>query len=364
MQPSPPATTTVQFRGLDVLRCCAALAIVLYHSTLNSDYFFPAVAKLLHNLPIGVDFFFLISGFLITYLLLAEKERAGTISLRRFYIRRALRIFPLYYAIIALAWWLHPDSQVAVNYKAFALFAGNFWMIRHDWTVATLNPLWSLCIEEQFYLVIPLLVWLIPTRRLGWLFGAIVLISVVFRAYSSVTVEYNWMTTYCHTFSRCDVLAVGGWLAWHHFTRPIRLQSPRWALWATLGYLGLLMTIIDTSDVTTFGFAVFKKYLHILPLVVVFCLVLFNQVVSHRPVQVVERVANYLGKVSYGIYMFHSPLIFWLDKHPAFYADNRVLRVGVIMLLTIAVASLSYELFEKQILRLKKRFEVIRTARA
>ena len=93
---SPPAATSVvNFRGLDVLRCCAALAVVIYHSSSGFNEFLPkAPVRFLHNLPVGVDFFFLISGFLITYLLLTEKDRAGTISLRRFYVRRSLRIFP------------------------------------------------------------------------------------------------------------------------------------------------------------------------------------------------------------------------------------------------------------------------------
>lgn len=365
MQALPSADHPIKFVGLDILRCCAALSIVIYHSTLSYKEFLPrAFAMLLHGFPVGVDFFFIISGFLITYLLLAEKEQTGAISLSRFYLRRALRIFPLYYIIVALAWWLHHAGHPEINFYSYLYFIGNFWMIDHDWTVATLNPLWSICIEEQFYVIIPLLVWLIPTRRLPWLFGGIIALSIGFRVYATLTPQHNyWMTIYCHTLSRCDVLAVGCWLAWRHFTRPIRLQLPRWTLLAAVMFLVLLLSIIDTSDFTSLNLATFKKYLYVLPLVFIFCYTLFTPHAATPPGKGVQ-VLNYLGKISYGLYMYHSPVIFLLDENPAIYHDSQSLRLFLILAITVVIASLSYYLFEKQILRLKNRFEVIRTVRA
>ncbi len=368
--PLPPAPVpAVQFRALDVLRCCAALSIVFYHSTFEfKNFLSSAPSLLLHNLPVGVDFFFLISGFLITYLLLAEKSRTGTISLPRFYLRRALRIFPLYFAIIGVAWWLHHGDTPDINFQSYLLFVGNFWMIDHGWTVATLNPLWSLCIEEQFYLAIPVLVVLLPTRRLPWLFGGIVLVSIAFRMYVTITQpNANWMAIYCHTLSRCDVLALGGWLAWRHFTQPITLRLPGWTLTVVLLYLALLLSTVETVDYTSLAFATFKKYLFLLPLAFVFCYTLFNEYsseVSTAP-GLARQAVNYLGKISYGLYMYHSPLIFLLDlQFPEFSAAHSVLRLLLVLMLTVVTAALSYELFEKQILRLKSRFEVVRTVRA
>lgn len=363
MQDLPAHDRPVRFVGLDILRCFAALSIVFYHTTLGAVDAWPrAVKSLIHNLPIGVDFFLLISGFLITYLLLAEKGRGGAISLPRFYMRRALRIFPLYYAIVALAWGLHHVEHPEINFYSYLYFIGNFWMIDHGWTAATLNPLWSLCIEEQFYVVIPLLLWLVPTRRLPWLFGAIVALSIAFRVYTAVTNQSNWMIIYCHTLSRCDVLALGGWLAWRHFTRPISLQLPRWTLLVALLFLALLLSIIDVSDFTSVNLATFKKYLYLLPLAFIFCYTLFNQHAPSSP-NAGTRALNYLGKISYGLYMYHSPVGFVLGEYPAIYADNQLVRVLLVIGLTILVASLSYYLLEKPILRLKNRFEVMPTAR-
>ena len=366
MPTSSATPRAVQFVGLDILRCLAALSVVVYHATLGLQAGLPAaVLRLMHNLPVGVDFFLLISGFLITYLLLAEKSQTNTISLRRFYLRRTLRIFPLYYAIVGLAWWLHAADTPDISFRSYLLFVGNFWMIQHGWTVATLNPLWSLCIEEQFYLVIPLLLLLIPTRRLPWLFGGIVVLSVAFRLYATLTLPYNWMTIYCHTLSRCDVLALGGGLAWWHFNTPIRWQLPRWALVVVVAFLVLLLSVIDSVDYTSLTFALFKKYLYLLPLVFVFCFTLFNHVVAEPwlPAGLV-RGLNYLGKISFGLYMYHSPVLFLLDRYPGVYLERQALRLPLMLALTVAVASLSYEVFEKQILRLKSRFEVVPTARA
>ena len=378
MQAALSYKPTVQFAGLDVLRCCAALAIVFYHATLGYTALPKAALLLLHNLPVGVDFFFIISGFLITYLLLVEKSQRGAISLPRFYLRRSLRIFPLYFGIVALAWWLHAEARPDISFRSYCYFGGNFWMIaRNDWTVATLNPLWSLCIEEQFYLIIPLLLLLLPIKRLPWLFGGIIAFSIGFRAYATITMPYNWMTIYCHTLSRCDLLALGGGLAWWHFTQPIRLRLPRWTLLVALAFLVLLLSVIDCSDYTSLNFATFKKYLYVLPLVFIFCFTLFNQApVAENLAEDATAAAatttpnpglaglNYLGKISYGLYMYHSPIIFLLDTHPAVYDGKPLLRMLLIVGLTIATAALSYEAFEKQILRLKGRFEVVRTARA
>ncbi|RZJ93013.1 MAG: acyltransferase [Hymenobacter sp.] len=369
--PAPPAYTSpavIRFSGLDVLRCFAALSVIAYHSTLGlQGSLSKAPAKLLHNLPVGVDFFFLISGFLITYLLLVEKESTHTISLSRFYARRILRIFPLYYLIVGLAWLIHQDEYNSINFTSYLTFTGNFWMIEHDWTVATLNPLWSLCIEEQFYLLIPLLVLALPTQKLPWLFGLIIGLSLAFRAYITITTPLNWMILYCHTLSRCDVLAIGGLLAWRHFTQPIRWQFPRWALVLAIGYSVLLVSVTDVYDFTSLAFATFKKYLYLAPLLFIFCFTLFNYSAKSTDSPLLGKLKkqlNYLGKISYGLYMYHSPIIFFLDTNPQFYDHNPALRLLAIFSLTIGVSALSYALFEKQILRLRHRFEVVQTARA
>jgi peptidoglycan/LPS O-acetylase OafA/YrhL len=353
----------VHFRGLNTLRFFAAFAIIFYHSTLSMQDKFPKSVKMfVHNLPLGVDLFFIISGFLIVYLLLAEKEITNSVSLSKFYIRRALRIFPLYYLIIGIAYWHYHEKNPEIDFSKYLYFAGNFWMIATDkWTVGILNPLWSICIEEHFYLVIPLLVLLLPIRKIHYLFFGVIALSILFKLYIALTVQYNWMTLYAHTLSRCDLLAVGGLIAYYHKQRPFQFNISKYFFWAVLAYLFLLMSILDSTDFTTYVYAVGKKYLFSGLLVFILIYFLFNQtddrisafLKSNRPL-------NYLGKISFGLYMYHTPVLDWLVLRAGIKHDDPV-KPLIATIITIIIAALSYELFEKQILKLKKRFEIVKT---
>src|SRR5689334_4706997 len=120
----------IHFDGLNALRFLSAFSVIIYHSTLNFHDTMPGgIRMIFHNLHLGVDMFFIISGFLIVYLLLEEKDQRNTISLYRFYLRRILRIFPLYFLILGIAWIQYHNSHPEIAFGQYALFAGNFWMI-------------------------------------------------------------------------------------------------------------------------------------------------------------------------------------------------------------------------------------------
>ena len=139
------------FGALDGLRCLCIVAVVWHHSV-AIDFDLPIAGRGF----LGVDLFFVISGYLIVTLLLREHRRTGTISLRNFYIRRTLRIFPVYYAIVfalSLYYWLvNTDSEVGQQFlkdiPIYLTYTGNFF--HPGWAVV-----WSLAAEEQFYLVWP-----------------------------------------------------------------------------------------------------------------------------------------------------------------------------------------------------------------
>lgn len=355
---------TIQFSGLNALRFLSALSIIVYHSTLNIQGHFPDGIKMfVHNLHIGVDMFFILSGFLIVYLLLEEKDQRGTISLYRFYVRRILRIFPLYYLIIGIAWvWWH-NSHPEIAFEKYLFFAGNFNMIdTNAWTVGILNPLWSLCIEEHFYLVIPILVLLVPLRKIHLLFWSIILVSIAFRIYATLTVEYNWFTIYVHTLSRCDVLAIGGLLAYYHKTNRFQTSMPNYLVGGIFIYLLFVMSIVDNSDYTTISLAVWKKYLFILPMFLLFLGVVLNK--NSTPGFLhwmkVNKSVDYLGKVSFGLYLYHS-IVLDLISPIAWINDSALLKLSIALFGTILISALSYEFFEKQVLKLKSKFEVIKT---
>jgi peptidoglycan/LPS O-acetylase OafA/YrhL len=178
-------TSTTHFRGLDGLRAISVIAVIWTHVT------GPHTLELLNHGNKGVDLFFAISGFLVTTLLLKERRRTNSISLRNFYIRRTLRIFPLYYAVLALYCVLvfvamHGTPKATEfwqNFPAFATYTAN-WFVSADNSAdhgVTFYFAWSLATEEQFYLFWPpLLVASLARGRSFWLPAllALALVSV------------------------------------------------------------------------------------------------------------------------------------------------------------------------------------------
>ena len=223
------------FQALDIVRFTAALLILITHSydhwtdvpqvaaaTTGWDgqpEWWAAKLKLLvGSFNIGVDIFFLMSGFLITYLLLLEQRRNGRIDIKSFYVRRVLRIWPLYYFCVAMAPLLtHFANEPAANMPMHLLFVGNFDLMRHGWGSTAVNHLWSICIEEHFYLLWPLLVAFVPRPRLTTAFGAVILVSFLTRLYYFYFVPDSYMALYLNTLCRWDALAVGSLLAYGHF---------------------------------------------------------------------------------------------------------------------------------------------------
>jgi peptidoglycan/LPS O-acetylase OafA/YrhL len=353
----------VHFAGLNTLRFFAAFSIVICHCFQHlQDRFPPPIGLFLHNLPLGVDLFFIISGFLIVYLLLEEKEKTGTISLYKFYVRRILRIFPLYFLVIGVAYFQYHTVIPTIDFNKFFYFVGNFWLIKNNnWSVEILNPLWSIAIEEHFYLFIPLLLLIISIKKINWLFFGIILGSIFYKFYISIYTENYWMNLYCHTFSRMDVLAIGGLLAYYYKLNLLKISINKIQFSGILILLIILMGMIDTGDFSTPTKAVFLKLFFVTPLVFIFIAFVLNQNADDGLIFGLKnnRILNYLGKISFGIYMFNSPIGDFFAKIHAF--ENAFLRIPAIILTTILVATLSYEFFEKQILKLKTRFEVIQT---
>jgi peptidoglycan/LPS O-acetylase OafA/YrhL len=371
------------FDKIDVIRFVSAMMVVVFHSyqgwvnkmglpeimTEHGDKStLTTIGKWIHfalmNGGYGVEIFFIISGFLITYLLLKEKDtNQGKIDLLKFYTRRSLRIWPLYYLIICLSPliinWVgqieHP------NYVANIFFYNNFYSMQNpDAWLFPLAHFWTLCIEEHFYIVWPLIIAFIPNKYLMRTFISLILLSIVYRGYVFLNSEEPWYYLFMSTFSRYDALVIGAVTAYIHFVRPIKLSTSKTL--RIVVYLILLMAI--TNDNTALWndlfMACFKKYFYL-------ALVLFamlNFLFNDRPMFefLNNRIIKYLGKVSFGIYVY-GLIIHELVIQKLVLADG-MNNVGIYWLLVLSCSLLipviSYELFEKQFLKLKKRFEVVR----
>jgi len=312
---------------------------------------------------LGVDFFFVISGFLIAYLLLSEKELEKTINIRAFYFRRILRIFPLYYLLVLISFILFSwRSSIHINYWAQLFFWGNFEVIRQqDWPGGFLTVLWTLCVEEHFYLVIPFLIFLVPIKHVKWIFLGVVIISIASKIYFVEHYQAYWFHINCHTLSKMDVIALGGLLATIQFENRFRFRLSPLIVVLSLGIIVFLMSTISFVDYTGFTNAVFKRYLVIIPFIFFFSVYVFN---DHPFLTGIKKnvFINYLGSISYGVYMYHSIVLFcikpWMNDQTVL---QKIALAFATAVATIVIAAISYHYLEKPFLRLKGKLETIKT---
>jgi peptidoglycan/LPS O-acetylase OafA/YrhL len=288
--------------ALDGLRAVAVLSVVIHH----------AWGAALPGGWVGVDVFFVLSGYLITSLLVAEHARTGRISVGRFYLRRALRLLPALALTlpmgVALAAIARPDLAVATVHEAIAAAAylANWWMaFVGDPQTGLLSHTWSLSVEEQFYVVWPLvLCGLLPLggRRLSlWAtVGAIAL--VLLQRHMITGVETNFRTD-----TRADSLLVGCAIAQLAAGRDFdRVPRRTVRLYAVAGTVVLLLTAAVVGNAAA------------LPaegLTIVACAAgAIVVAIAVRPLELPSRLLAWrplaaLGRRSYGVYLFHYPLV-------------------------------------------------------
>jgi peptidoglycan/LPS O-acetylase OafA/YrhL len=369
-------TQRIYFKNLDILRFLSAYAIVLLHCFFGWKAFFghPAfitdslsptlLARLeifVHNFSFGVDVFFIISGFLITYLLLSENARTGKVEVMKFYIRRAFRIWPLYFLLVLTAplltyFFFEPSPTYAYHF----LFAGNFDIINNGAQSVATNHLWSICIEEHFYLFCPLLIAYIPVKRLPQALLGIIFASFLFRGYLSQQ-PYSFGTEiYMNTLSRIDVLALGSLMGYLFFFKKLKFNHPLPVRLLLYTVFLVNFIFVDYAECGTFFAAASKKYFFVL-------LVSYwagNFLFHPKALLAVNRpnVLHRLGKMSYGIYMFNPVIIFLLLKmFVAFDLHNYFFFLALVHVCMLAAIVLSFRFIEQPFLALKEKYAVIKS---
>ncbi len=365
----------VYFPALDGLRFIAFLMVYLFHDGISQAVVGrvtgKAVARALReNGGYGVQLFFILSGFLITTLLVREESRYGGVALRAFWIRRILRIWPLYYWIVVLGFFVLPGidglwgtagyaQTLKTHLAAFLVFLGNWSMalvnpIPHDW----LSVLWSVCVEEQFYLLVPLLIAFVPRGGRVPLVCLVMAASIAYRAYCARTYGSQLMIVF-NSFSQFDTLLSGVLLALVQRPSADRprlawaLAILQWPLYAAtiwlfsqerLGQLGPWHRTWDFVFVWLCGAGIVAVAVHGRGW-------LANALAYPRLV--------YLGKISYGLYMYHEIAI-WIrhrieHRLPWFPNKDELLSIAFLALV-IAMAAASYQFYERRFLELKSRW--------
>lgn len=353
---------------LDGLRAIAVLMVLFAHfkeATPRRTW------EVFHQGGFGVYLFFVLSGFLITRILLSEKSKPG--YFRNFYARRTLRIFPLYYGVLALQFWvllpLFPTPRIladapyqgwlwAYGYNILTAIKGHY-LFASDWMV--LGHFWSLAVEEQFYLVWPFIVLALSRESLLKLCIGIVALTPILRLgfYIAGANQY-WVTMF--TICQMDSLALGAMLACFESSgRLIAVVPMAWRVVLAVGTILVICSFFyPRSPETTLPLIFYHGAVALF----------FGAVVALAVCGVFRwldnRVLREVGQKSYGMYVFHIPLLVVAIKyihlpsrlqqwtgHP-YLAD--ILFFFLMIVLTYLVAFISYNVYEKHFLRLKRFF--------
>lgn len=369
--------STMYFENLDGLRFICFLSVFLFHS-FHTNYDFiknePIYSfikfGIFGNGNLGVNFFFVLSGFLITYLLFKEKEEFGKIDIIKFWVRRILRIWPLFFFCVFFGFIIFPLFKILFGQQPletadplyYLFFINNFDIIQKGLPDASvLGALWSIAVEEQFYFFWPLFLAIFGFRYYPFVFAFIIIVSLFFRIVFRDPILYEY-----HTLSCMGDMAVGAFGAYMIRNSSLRILifNLRRELIITL-YLMVLSFFFLRSELNELG--IIFQIVERIAIAIIFLFVILEQNYSKNSF---FKIGNFkfirrLGIMAYGLYCFHFIGILITTNTTRILHINDSLWVVLIgetvvaLLVTIVLAYFSYTYFEKPFLKLKQKFSVI-----
>lgn len=367
------------FPGLNGLRFIGAFTVILSHiEFLKSLNGLPNLMEVPFyqntNGHLGVILFFVLSGFLITYLLLDELKNTSKINIKHFYMRRILRIWPLYYLMILISLFLIPSLYAVLHFstRVYSMNEMIYYLVFMPNVAKSMGyfidgavHLWSIGVEEQFYLMWPFLIVLFRKYTLMLLILVLIGISLLpvglgyinynTSFFGSNDLLFNRLESFVIHF-KINSMAIGGIIAY------IVHKQKTWLNWIksdfveVVIFIGTFVLWFSGIILTSFSDEVYS---------ILFSLIIFNCATKEKPIVNLEnKLFNFLGKISYGLYVYHWLIILTIvhllksitnDYVDNFLWMNLVLYVGTIAL-TILISHLSFTYFEKPFLRLKNKF--------
>ena len=345
------------YKPLDGVRGIAALLVMWFHFNWAGDN---PLIRLISKTSVfgqtGVSLFFVLSGFLITRILLFNKRNPQH-YFSNFYIRRSLRIFPLYFLFLAIYYFLVP----LVFHTPYIPFGQQiyFWTYIQNfsqtfgWNGKGPDQFWSLAVEEHFYLFWPFLIYFLNGKQIKRMIGLVILAAVLLR----VILVWAGYPVFYWTFTNMDSLALGGLLAVFEAENALTGKAN---MLLTRGITYIVLPAIVPLWVL-FGGAQNPAVQVIKPLLIVsvYYLLIFSVIRPQRNKGLkrffAQRFLVFTGKISYGLYVFH-PLCFWIVSRTAL-QGHLFLLLAASVSFSYAVSWISYHFFERQFLILKKKFE-------
>lgn len=367
----------IYFENLDGLRFICFLMVFGAHafnthieSVKDSGIHQLIKGRIFQNGNLGVNFFFVLSGFLISYLLIAEKKFNGKIHILKFWTRRILRIWPLYFFCVFFGFFIFPIaksyfgevSSETANLGYYLTFLSNFDSLRHgppDSSV--LSVLWSVAIEEQFYFFWPIILSTVPVKRYGIVFITIISASLIFRYFHN-----DLLMNEQSTFSCIGDMAIGGLGAWLStqslFFKNKITDLKRYQIFII--YCVAVLILLFRKEIFFNNY--YLQGMERIFIAVIFLMIILEQTFANNSL---FKLSNYrfsnLGIITYGLYCLHTIALLIVTTITSQLMWNTqtwqvmILEPAFALILSIVISKFSYRYFEKPFLKLKDRFAYI-----
>jgi len=344
-------------KNLDGIRAIAALMVMVFHffgGIESNSIFLKFLSKVAVFGQSGVTLFFVLSGFLITRILLYTKGKSN--YFKAFYLRRTLRIFPLYYFFLLIYYWgypllFHSQGVPITEQIPYYTYLQNI-AITFNWKATGPNHFWSLAVEEQFYLIWPLIVFLFSEHQLLKIIFSVVVGSFLLRIWM-INEHYD---VFYFTFTRIDALVIGALLSLWEKNGMLEKKGRRFFLMLSAGILLPTMLLWTFVGGQSLAFIQACKYF----LLAMFYFALIGWILNLSKENYFNKVLcgwflNYTGKISYGLYIYH-PFAYVICKKWLF-SESWILSFLISWGVSYVMASVSYYLIESNFLKLKRFFE-------
>jgi peptidoglycan/LPS O-acetylase OafA/YrhL len=305
----------------------------------------------------GVTMFFVLSGFLITYLLLLEKEKTNNINKLKFYLRRILRIWPLYYlyffATIIIFYFTENKFPTLGKISFYVFLLANIPFITSK-VIPICSHLWSIAVEEQFYLF-----WVHCFKKLKnieIILMITIFTSIIIRLFLWYFYPFRFFTL-LFTVNRFDCMLFGALIAFFKFNNNKILRILNQKFTQIFAWLIVLLHILNLEIINSIISLEFMT--------LATGIIIIGQIeIKNRFINLENKITNFLGKYSYGIYVWHPLIIYLISKIRYFdLIENENLKSGLIFITIITIsiftAYLSYEKFEKKFIKLKDKYSIV-----
>lgn len=348
-------------KQIDGLRCFAVVGVLICHFIQFENIY-------LERLPFGqgVNLFFVLSGYLITKILLINKEKVKQNKtsykqvIKSFYVRRSLRIFPIYYLTILFLTIINFQNTTDV-WLWLVTYTSNFY-VSNDLNpyIGSFNHLWSLAVEEQFYLIWPFLILLIPIKYIEKVILFIILISITFKITYFINFGYSTAIN-ALTISCADSLGFGSLIAyWSIYRESLINKINKFRYSILISFLPFIYFIIYPRE---YDFIVIVGNNFLFSLFAFIIIIKASQMkfLLFTKYLLENKLVIHLGKISYGIYLYHffMPDFYnqMIDLFPNYFYLESPFRIFFLFLFSLIFAQISWLLIEKPTISLKSRFQ-------